>query len=160
MRPKPESVRLLHRLSTNTYSVSRSSLISEASRLPFHASGLAVFAALGSNLSTLNGVTGHRFGLYLTPRGEGRILPVFVRASRAEQFVLAAALTPTLRPWWLIHALRALRAIWLPSLGFITRDSPPLLGVAVTFDLTCLRVSLSGPTWIRCPHAPCGHAGW
>jgi hypothetical protein len=108
--------------------------------LPIHAGGPCRFCGVGSHLSTLNGVSGHRSGLYRTPRGEGRILPVFVRASRAEQFVLAAALTPTLRPWWLIHALRAFRAIWLPSRGLFIRDPPPLDGVAVTLDLTCLRV--------------------
>lgn len=85
--------------------------------LPIHAGGPCRFCGVGEQSQHPHRVAVHLYGLYLTPRGEGRILPVFVRASRAEQFVLAAALTPTLRPWWLVYALRAFRAIWLPSLG-------------------------------------------
>jgi hypothetical protein len=130
-------VRFSGRLSTNTYSVPRFKPYLGSLSARRSTSAVCRFCGFGER-SQHPWVTGHRYGLYLTPRGEGRILPVFVRAFWAEQFVLAAALTPTLRPWWLVHALRAFRAISLPSPRIHHPGLAIALCVAMTFDLTCL----------------------
>jgi len=85
--------------------------------------------------------TVHLFGLYRTPTsGRGAFCPFsfdILPGRRTDR--LAAALTRTLRPWWLVHALRAFRAIDSPTLGTSSVSPPPLPWCRGDLDLPALR---------------------
>jgi hypothetical protein len=81
----------------------------------FCVGGPCRFCGVGSNLSYPFGAAVHLLVSTSLPRGEGRICPFSFAHFCAEQFVIAAALTPTLRPWWLVHAFWAFERLDFPD---------------------------------------------